>query len=373
MTWAPSAGATSYAYCYDTTNDNTCSNWTANGISTSKALTGLSSNTTYYWHVRAFNSFGVTYANGATTAFWSFSTGSGGPGDFSKSSPSNGATNQPTSLTLTWAPSSGAGTYAYCYDTTNDNACSNWTSNGAATSKALTGLSPNTTYYWHVRAFNSLGARYSNGSTTAFWSFSTGSGAPGAFSKSSPANAATNQPLSLTLTWAPSPGATFYAYCYDTTNDNTCSGWTAIGNTTSKSLTSLSPNTTYYWHIRAFNSLSSTFSNGSSTAYWSFRTGNGAPGAFSKNSPANSVTNQPLSLTLTWAPSPGATFYAYCYDTTNDNSCSNWTAIGNTTSKVLSGLSPNTTYYWHIRAFNSYSATFSNGSATAFWSFRTGG
>ena len=53
--------------------------------------------------------------------------------------------------------------------------------------------------------------------------------------------AATNQSLTLTLTWQASPGATFYAYCYDTTNDNTCSGWTAIGNTTSKSLTGLIP------------------------------------------------------------------------------------------------------------------------------------
>ncbi len=291
------------------------------------------------------------------------------PGAFSKSSPANGATNQPTSLTLTWVPSPGATSYAYCYDTTNDNACSNWTSNGAATSKPITGLSPNTTYYWHVRAFNSSGVAFANGSATAFWSFRIG-GVPGAFSKSSPANGATNQPTSLTLTWAPSPGATSYAYCYDTTNDNACSNWTSNGAATSKPITGLSPNTTYYWHVRAFNSSGVAFSNGSATAFWSFRIG-GVPGAFSKSSPANGATNQPTSLTLTWAPSPGATSYAYCYDTTNDNACSNWTSNGAATSKPITGLSPNTTYYWHVRAFNSSGVAFSNGSATAFWSFRT--
>ncbi len=291
------------------------------------------------------------------------------PGAFSKSSPANGTTNQRTSLTLSWGASPGATSYAYCYDTTNDNACSNWTSNGAATSKAITGLSPNTTYYWHVRAFNAYDVTFANGSATAFWSFRTSSG-PGAFSKSSPANGATNQSTSLTLTWGVSNGASTYAYCYDTTNDNACSNWTSNGAATSRVLSGLSPNTTYYWHVRAFNAYDVTFANGSSTAFWSFRTG-GAPSAFSKSSPANGATNQPTSLTLTWGASPGATSYAYCYDTTNDNACSNWTSNGAATSKSITGLSSNTTYYWHVRAFNSSGVAFANGSSTAFWSFRT--
>ncbi len=48
--------------------------------------------------------------------------------------------------------------------------------NGASTSKTLNGLNQNTTYYWHVRAINGSGTTYSNGSSTAFWSFATGGG-----------------------------------------------------------------------------------------------------------------------------------------------------------------------------------------------------
>jgi hypothetical protein len=96
------------------------------------------------------------------------------PGAFNKSGPSNGATNQSTSPSLSWGASSGATTYYYCYDTTNDNACSSWSSNGSSTSKALSGLSAGTTYYWHVRATNSGGTTYSNSnSSSAFWSFTT--------------------------------------------------------------------------------------------------------------------------------------------------------------------------------------------------------
>jgi hypothetical protein len=94
------------------------------------------------------------------------------PGAFAKLSPVNGASNQSTSLTLSWASSSYADSYEYCYDMTNDNACSNWTNNGTSTSVLLNALSKEKTYYWHVRALDSSGTTYSNGSQTAFWSFS---------------------------------------------------------------------------------------------------------------------------------------------------------------------------------------------------------
>jgi hypothetical protein len=358
-----------YEYCYDTTNDNACSSWTNNGISTSASLSGLNQNTTYYWHVRAVNSIYVTYSDHSSTAFWSFTT-SRVPDTFIKTAPTNGATNQPLNLTLSWGNSSNATSYEYCYDATNDNACSAWTSNGTSTSKALTGLSQNTTYYWHVRALNALGITYSDGFSTAFWSFTIG-GLPPLFNKTAPANGATNQPLSLTLSWDSIGNATSYEYCYDTTNDNACSSWTNNGTSTSASLSGLNQNTTYYWHVRAVNSFGTTYSNGSSTAFWSFTTG-GAPGAFNKYDPVNGTTNQPLSLTLSWASSSNAASYEYCFDTTNDNACSAWTSNGTSTSTPLSGLSQNTTYYWHVRATNAFGATYSDGSSTTFWSFTTG-
>ncbi len=227
MSWGAASGATGYEYCYDTSNDNACSSWTSSGASTSVALSGLSLSTTYYWQVRANNGFGTTYANGGATAFWSFTTGNA-PGAFAKTAPANGAAGVSTSPTLSWGTASGATSYEYCYDTTNDNACSSWTSNGASTSVALSGLSLNTTYYWQVRANNGFGTTYANGGATAFWSFTTGN-APGAFAKTAPTNGATGLSTSLTLSWGAASGATGYEYCFDTTNDNACSAWTSSG------------------------------------------------------------------------------------------------------------------------------------------------
>ncbi len=369
FSWASSAGATAYDICmFDTTNDNTCNGggaWFDLGNITSVYVTGLTENTSYYWQVRARNASGTVYANNG--GWWSLTTGSL-PANFNKTGPANGAANQPLSLTLTWGASTGAASYEYCYDTTNDNACSGWTNNGTSTSKTLSGLSQYTTYYWHVRANNSIGTRYSNGSSTAFWSFTTG-GVPYDFNKTGPANGAANQPLNPTLTWGASTGATGYEYCYDTTNDNACSGWMSNGTSTSKTLSGLSQYTTYYWHVRANNSFGTRYSNGSSTAFWSFTTG-GVPGAFNKSSPSNGAANQPTSLALIWGSSSNAASYEYCYDTTNDNSCSGWTNNGSSTSVSVSGLNLATTYYWHVRAVNSFGTTYSNGNA--WWSFTTG-
>jgi FtsP/CotA-like multicopper oxidase with cupredoxin domain len=369
LSWGASSGVTYFEYCYDTTNDNACSGWTNSGTATSVGLSGLSTGTTYYWHVRAVNCLGTTYANNSNTAFWSFTTGVP-PAAFNKSLPANGATDQPLNPTLSWGASSGATSYEYCFDTTNDNACSGWTTNGPVTSVGLSGLSASTTYYWHVRAVNSFGNIYANGSSTAFWSFTTGI-PPAAFNKTLPAYGATSQPLNPTLSWGASSGVTYFEYCYDTTNNNTCIGWTNNGTATSVGLSGLSTGTTYYWHVRAVNSIGTTYANGSSIAFWNFTTGV-PPAAFNKSLPANGATDQPLNPNLWWGASSGVTSYEYCYDTTNDNACSGWANNGTATSRGLSRLIANTTYYWHVRAINSFGTTYTNGSSSAFWSFTTG-
>jgi len=370
LSWTPSIGAISYFYCYDKTNDNVCTTWVSNGTSTSKVLSGLAQNTTYYWQVRAVNPIGMTYANGSATSYWSFKTGSM-PAAFLKTSPATGAINRPVSPTLKWGASSGATSYEYCYDTTNDSACNtNWVSNGVTTSVVLNNLLPSTTYYWQVRAVSAVGTTYANGSATSYWKFTTGV-LPGTLNKSGPADGAVDQPVSLTLSWSASTGAASYWYCYDTSNDNACTTWVSNGTATSKVLSGLEGNTIYYWQVRATNTIGSTFANASSTDYWSFKTGT-LPGTLNKISPTSGVTGQPFSLTLNWEASTDAVSYEYCYDKTNDNACTGWLSNGTSTSKVLSGLSANTIYYWQVRAVNAVGTTYANGSATSFWNFKTG-
>ena len=94
------------------------------------------------------------------------------PAGFNKTAPTNAATEVNPNATLSWAASDGAASYAYCYDTTNNNICNaSWISAGANTSVSLSGLKAKTTYYWQVRAVNGTGTTYSDAST--WWNFTT--------------------------------------------------------------------------------------------------------------------------------------------------------------------------------------------------------
>lgn len=127
------------------------------GSQTTYSNTGLNAGTTYYYIVYAVNSVGVSPASNQASATSSVAA----PGIPTPSSPASGATNQATTLMLTW--SAGAGTAATSYDlrvSPNPSFLplafvdSNITS---GTTRTVTGLANNTQYYWKVRARNAGG------------------------------------------------------------------------------------------------------------------------------------------------------------------------------------------------------------------------
>ena len=88
------------------------------------------------------------------------------PGTFAKTSPANLASISGTSTTLQWGASSGAASYAYCLDQSNDTVCdTGWVGVGSATSANVSGLAQGAKYYWQVRATNAAGTTHADGST----------------------------------------------------------------------------------------------------------------------------------------------------------------------------------------------------------------
>ena len=108
----------------------------------------------------------------------------------------------------------------------------------------LTGLTASTTYYFRVMGQNSLGTQRG-----LILSFTT---LPSAVVLSSPADGATNQSTTLTLSWNTSPGATRYRLQLSTSSsfspllvdDTTLT-------TTSRQVGPLAYSTTYYWRVSA--------------------------------------------------------------------------------------------------------------------------
>ncbi len=192
--------------------------------------------------------------------------GATAPGAFAKTAPANLAQIAGTSATLQWGASSGATSYAYCIDTTNDSACSNWVSTGTATSAAVSGLVAGTTYYWQARATNATGTTLADGGS---WrSFTVQVALPASFSKSSPSNGQTGRSRPVAISWAASTRATTYEWCVSSTSGS-CAAWTST-TSRSASVSGLSSRRTYYWQVRARNAAGTT--NANSSSWWRFTT-----------------------------------------------------------------------------------------------------
>jgi M6 family metalloprotease-like protein len=377
LSWGTSAGATDYEYCIDTSNDNACSTWVPLGSATSVSPNGLSASTTYYWQVRSSSGGAFTYADGSSTAFWSFTT---------SAAPTPDIRIQPTSLTLT--PGDAAKSFTVFNDGTATlnvtgvslDSSAGWVSWGPQSFSVPAGgqqavdvtvnfgsaPSGQSTRRLLVSSNDPDESPYPNGVNLTMW------GAPGAFGKSMPLNGVTINQTDTVVAWNSSGGATAYEYCIDATNDNACTNWVSTGTSTGAMLAGLAQNTTYYWQVRALNTGGTTYANGSATAFWSFTTTSGPlPGAFSKTSPANGARGEATSLTLTWNSSANATGYEYCLSPDASQTCNTWTSTGTNTSLDLIGLAESTKYRWQVRATNTAGTTYADGSFTAFSYFTT--
>jgi uncharacterized repeat protein (TIGR02543 family) len=189
---------------------------------------------------------------------------SGTPSD---PSPSNGATGQPTSLTLSWSNTSNTDSYDVYFGTSSNPP---YVGNTTSLSYPQSGLSYSTTYYWKTVARNNCG-NFTSGSV---WSFTIGSApcpTPGTPSNPSPSDGATNVSTNpIMLSWGAASNADSYDFYFGISSDATFVG-TTTGTTYPRSY--LMPNTTYYWKIVAKNNCG----NSTSGPIWSFTTVNIEP------------------------------------------------------------------------------------------------
>ncbi len=173
----------------------------------------------------------------------------------------------------------------------------------------------------------------------------------------SPANGATNQPLSLMLDWSEVSGATSYRVQVATDAGFTSLVSDASGLTASQyTIGGLSGTTIYYWRVNATDgTLTSAWSD-----VWRFTTSIGlSPPTLL--SPANGATIQVLNPTLDWSDITGATSYRLQVSTSVSFISTVVDVSVSASQHNVSGvLTNNTTYYWRVNA--------TNGTTTSLWS-----
>ncbi|MFC1878585.1 hypothetical protein ACFLZW_01605, partial [Chloroflexota bacterium] len=370
LTWSDSFDMDYYEYCIDKVNNDACdASWVNVGLNASVALTGLDYSTDYYSQVRAVNPIGPRQADGG---YWrNFTTESMPPPDpFPKFMPANGQTSVPLVALLSWGYSAAASSYEYCLDTVDNDTCDNtWVDVGDDTGVRTPFLDDFTTFYWQVRAVNTVDTVYADSDT--WWFFTTQSGAaPGDFDWIYPPNEGTDIFTDGTLIWGEASSVESYFYCIDQLHNSVCDdGWIDVGQETSASLGALEYGADYSWMVRAVNPYGETLAN--SGEWMTFSTPlSPPPDPFGKLEPGDSVSDVPLDLTFTWEESPGAESYAYCISESSEGECmTGWVDVGLETNASLGGLDPETTYYWQVYADSIYGRTYANDGQ--WWPFTT--
>jgi FtsP/CotA-like multicopper oxidase with cupredoxin domain len=313
LNWAAVPGAATYGIQRSATGAAPWTNTTpATSTTNSLAVTGLTSNTNYFFDVLATNGIGSSPYSPASVAMVTLPV---------QANPTTTNVTD-TSLTLNWAAPAGNGTITG-YTVTGTGGTISYTP-GTRTA-TVTGLSASTAYTFTVVASNAAGS-----SAAANVLVTTALAVPTAPTVSG------LTATGLTLNWAAVAGATSYGVQRATVTNGVIGNW---GNTTtinavagvvptSLAVTGLTAGTTYVFHVRD-------------------TTAAGTSGYSAPSANATTLAAMPATPTVT-ATGVSATGFTLNFATTNATSY-NVTVGGATTNQVAStlavtGLAGNTSY-----------------------------
>ncbi len=261
----------------------------------------LTASTTYYFRVRSVNEWGGSTPSNIANA----TTSAGATAPAAPSSLAATATSS-SQINLTWTDNAGNETGFEIDRATNSAFTANLVTVNAAVnavSYSATGLTASTTYYFRVRATNSVGD--SANSNTASTTTSAGATAPAAPSSLAATATSSSQ---INLTWTDNANNET-GFKIDRATNSAFTGaitFTAATNATSYSATGLAASTTYYFRVRATNSVgdsanTTTASATTSTVGSSFYL-NLASGSDSNNGTSSATPWRTLQKALQAAP-----------------------------------------------------------------------
>ena len=351
LKWNEDEESDSYNLEVATTQDFAAPVVSETGLSdTTFASTALENGTTHFWRVRGVNTAGL----GAWSTLFSFTTIPGGAQQVVLLSPSNGAQDVGFTPLLRWGKIQNAVSYTLQVSK-QSNFSSTVINRDAVTSTQFqtSTLEAQTKYYWRVRASNTGSSNWS-----LTWSFTTSRGIPDKVSLLSPADKSQNVTVNTILKWSQALNADSYQIQMSMKEDDfTETSYEASGITgTEHQVPELIYGSVYWWRVRAVNESGSGLWSGQ----WGYLTERGGPDQPLIVSPLPGETGVSLEPLLVWSSvqeSAGKLGSAVTYHVQIATSFSfsggsivaEETQNPDTTFQVT-GLLPDTTYAWRVKA-----------------------
>jgi hypothetical protein len=348
--WADNPGTIQYYTLQYTTDPNFINGiTTVNSSASQQYVTGLSTNTVYFWRVSATNSTGT----GPYSPIWNFETLPAIPPAPTLISPPNNSGNITLTPLLDWTDVP-VGTVVYDVEVHANSGFNNliYEAHDLTVSQQLVPpnvLSGGQQYWWHARARNIAGP----GPWSSTFTFSTQNAPPAPPVLVYPPDSSENIPRNnFQYTWNVSYGANSYniqvstnsgftSFIYNSTTTGT--NWTQS--------TLLGFDTRYYWRVRA------TSISGGTGVFSSTNTFKTIPGLLPPpilNYPGCGTQNISLTPLMHWSAISGAVAYRLqiavnsTYGTLIFNQI-----IYDTAYQVTPGLlTGGATYYWRVNSIN---------------------
>lgn len=363
-----------YNVYYTRKSDFSTSDSITNISDTSRVLPTLQDDTVYYWKIKAKDKWGKTTWSSNTWNFRIYVPQQ--PATFNLVHPVDRETVWVYSDTIIWRkttdPDPGDSiVYDLYYDSRSGFPNPVIVANLPDTFYYFTGQD-DSTYYWKVLAkdINTSG----RWSTQTNWRFNVYvPQAPNSFSLASPDDQDTVI-LHPRLYWRkasdPDPQDQLSYKVFWSLDPLVYTDSSGVITDTSYTLPGLLNDTIYYWKVRVKDKFNLT--TWSTQPYWSFRALNVAPSSFTLISPKNDSTVSVLTPTLSWHkpydPDPLDPISYIVYYSLNSTFAVYDSILATDTVKVLPTLYDDSTYYWKVKAKDSYGAT--SWSTPSYWSFK---
>jgi len=311
ISWSAISGATSYIVYYGTTSGNYTEQ--VSSTANSATVTDLVPGTEYYFLVKAI--YQTSYLSSSETSYIpidSFSIGSITQSD-------------PNTLLVHWDSVAGADTYQLSYGTSSGNYSNNATC--SASPCQISGLTTGVTYYIMIQATNStgLGASQYASAESSITLLQT------------PVLTGTSTNQSIALSWGSVIGATSYRINYGTSSGNYPNQ--VLSNTTSETISGLTPGQNYYFMVSAISGTNQVNSNEINLVPIQ---------SFTESSVSLSGSN---SVVLNWNSVLGATSYTVNYGT--DGVTFSSLSTCSSSPCIINSLIAGTPYYFQVTASNS--------------------
>ena len=344
VSWNAVPNAERYSFSYKPSGETTWKNVNV-GTNLSYTVAGLTADTNYDLRLKAIGD-GVNYKS-VYSSIVSAKTDAPVLGATANPTPLatpvltvSGATE--TSVTVSWGAVAHADRYSLSYKLSSD---STWTNVNAGTNTSYTvsGLTTNASYDFRLKAIGD-GVNYKS----VYSAIVSATPSDGPVSLAKPVLSISGKTsTTITVAWNAVPNALRYSLSYKLSSDSSWSTNVNVGTNTSYTVSSLTPNTSYDFRLKAIGdgvSYKSVYSDVVNAKT------NASDGPEPLPTPALTVSDATsTSITVSWNAVPNALRYSLSYKLA---SVSTWTNVnvGTNTSYTINELESNAEYDLRLKA-----------------------